>query len=1296
MEDRKIIAIYLTMALTIATFNANGMRDLSKVKDIFGLFKSLKLNIICLQETFWDDSFINDYVEELWEGSIYFANCETKHRAGVAILISKNTNIDCTVDIQCNTGRLLKLCMQNEEFKLNLYNLYAYNATKDRNIFFHELENIIDGTENNIIVGDFNVAPDPQIDRRGGMQEDDKQSLICFQSLLHSSRSVDIWRYKNPNRISYTRKQIVGGKLKQSRIDHMLISKTLLTNVQHSYIRCTSFSDHEVLITKMNINKIETGPGLWIMNNTYLCDTQYQIQIRELIESKIEMSLKTEAPLIWWDNLKYYIKKLSMKYAKEKSLQKNKLFYDIQRKLENEYRKQDHKQDIDTIRELQNEIREIEIEQCKGAILRSKAFWAVEEDKCTKYFLGLEKYRQESKLITELYDENNSIVNDTDSILHIQETYYTELYQYENNDHEKENVLISSIDKILTDETRDTLEQDLSCEELKNALDKMPSNKSPGPDGITAEFYKMFWPELKPILIEIYQTMSESKQMSRSMSRGVITLIYKNKGDKKSLKNWRPISLLNVDYKIIAKVIANRMKGVLRSIISEEQTCCIPGRDIADNIMSIRDVIDFTECEDYEQGILLKIDQEKAFDRVSHKYMFNVLKAFNFGEAFINWIRIFYTNISSAVKCNGFLTSYFNIERSVRQGCPLSAMLYTLCAQPLNNIIKAHPNIHGIKIPNCDKSSLLYQHADDSTFTIKDDKSCEHVMEMLEIYCAASGAKINCHKTEVMFLGLYKNNPPTLNFQFTIVPDAIQILGVYVGHNRKICQTQNWSTKIDKIRKTICLWKARHLSLKGKVTVIQSLLVSRLWYTLNVTPIPLNIEKEITKEIIQFLWDKKPPKINFYTMIANTENGGMKLPDIMLKKAALRMKWIRKLFDENNNSLWKSTIKMFLSKYGNFNLGENIFQLVQFDTKLMNGIPEFYRELLMSWAYVNNYRKIDFRNKKDILRQPLFANKYICDNGKVFLFQEFISSGIICVEDIFYEFIPSFYSENTVVKLILEYNCDVSESKAKERYDIILKCIPKEWKQTLMSKQIENTDSIPSVCIDEHISIPIVNSTTCLIYNILVSRVCREPISLQYWNSVFDNFNLEGVCKNIHMPMKNPSAVELDFKILHRIVYSNEFLLKIGITDSNLCCICKQESENLLHMFLKCSHLENFRIFIKEIIDDIMKIPIYHTHYNYEEVLLFGIQRKLTSVNVEFLNFILSIARLSIYKRRCFAVKTGNILDVIRLFRKMVKNNIEYQWKYFSMKQIPKKFEQKFAKNISFVTVLENNCRVDI
>lgn len=109
-----------------------------------------------------------------------------------------------------------------------------------------------------------------------------------------------------------------------------------------------------------------------------------------------------------------------------------------------------------------------------------------------------------------------------------------------------------------------------------------------------------------------------------------------------------------------------------------------------------------------------------------------------------------------------------------------------------------------------------------------------------------------------------------------------------------------------------------------------------------------------------------------------------------------------------------------------------------------------------------------------------------------------------------------------------------------------------------------------------------------------------------------------------------------------------------------------------------------------------MKIPNYHTHYNYDEVLLFGIQRKLTSVNVEFLNFILSIARLSIYKRRCFAVKTGNILDVIRLFRKMVKNNIEYQWKYFSMKQIPKKFEQKFAKNISFVTVLENNCRVDI
>ena len=158
----------------------------------------------------------------------------------------------------------------------------------------------------------------------------------------------------------------------------------------------------------------------------------------------------------------------------------------------------------------------------------------------------------------------------------------------------------------------------------------------------------------------------------------LLVFFYKKKGDKTNLNNFRPISLLNVDYKIISKALANRLKVVMSSIISPEQSC-VPGRDIIDNIMSVRDVIDLVTLNNKE-GFLIKLDQEKAFDRVSHSFMFKVLNKLNFGNTFISWIKILYNDIKSTVKINGHLTPFFPICRGVRQGCPISGATVCNCS----------------------------------------------------------------------------------------------------------------------------------------------------------------------------------------------------------------------------------------------------------------------------------------------------------------------------------------------------------------------------------------------------------------------------------------------------------------------------------------------------------------------------------------------------------------------------------------------------------------------------------------
>ena len=166
--------------------------------------------------------------------------------------------------------------------------------------------------------------------------------------------------------------------------------------------------------------------------------------------------------------------------------------------------------------------------------------------------------------------------------------------------------------------------------------------------------------------------------LSLSQRTGYITLLCKDKEHPELLSNWRPISLLNVDYKIISKVLANRLRKVLSHIVHSDQTCSVPGRTIMDNLHLLRNIVDY--CEQKRcQCAIVSYDQTKAFDRVSHEFLFRVLKAFGFNDSFIKWIQVLYNSVSSRVLVNGFLSDVFLIYSSVRQGCSLSPLLYILC-----------------------------------------------------------------------------------------------------------------------------------------------------------------------------------------------------------------------------------------------------------------------------------------------------------------------------------------------------------------------------------------------------------------------------------------------------------------------------------------------------------------------------------------------------------------------------------------------------------------------------------------
>ena len=203
---------------------------------------------------------------------------------------------------------------------------------------------------------------------------------------------------------------------------------------------------------------------------------------------------------------------------------------------------------------------------------------------------------------------------------------------------------------------------------------------------------------------------------------------------------------------LAAKVLANRLRKVLNEIIHEDQTCSVPGRSISDYLNLIRDLLTYID-KTGEDGIIVNLDQEKALDRVDRTFLHNVLDKFGFGDSF-KWINILYNGAQSKLIINGFLTDSINLERGVRQVCPLSPLLYILLAEVLGSNIRKCQLIEGFRLPGAAGLQFkVAQYADDTTSFVCDISSLHVLLHFIEIYEKGTGTKLNRIKSEAVWVG---------------------------------------------------------------------------------------------------------------------------------------------------------------------------------------------------------------------------------------------------------------------------------------------------------------------------------------------------------------------------------------------------------------------------------------------------------------------------------------------------------------------------------------------------------------
>ena len=210
----------------------------------------------------------------------------------------------------------------------------------------------------------------------------------------------------------------------------------------------------------------------------------------------------------------------------------------------------------------------------------------------------------------------------------------------------------------------------------------MPNDKSPGNDGLTKEFMLRFYVVLAEPLINSLNNSFEVGELFSSQKQAMIIFIEKEDKDKRLIKKWRPVLLLNVDTKILSKAFASRLKSVRGFLVTSDQTAYVPGKFVGESVRLISDILEYADNVEIP-CYMLSADIEKAFDSVSHTFLIAVLKKFGFGEDFIRWIRKRLVNQESCVMNNGHSTGYLKLHRGSRQGDPISAFLFILVLEVL-------------------------------------------------------------------------------------------------------------------------------------------------------------------------------------------------------------------------------------------------------------------------------------------------------------------------------------------------------------------------------------------------------------------------------------------------------------------------------------------------------------------------------------------------------------------------------------------------------------------------------------
>lgn len=537
-------------------------------------------------------------------------------------------------------------------------------------------------------------------------------------------------------------------------------------------------------------------------------------------------------------------------------------------------------------------------------------------DRGSKYFHSLIKNKNRTHSINRVIDESGQSTTSLEQVSSAFVAYFSSLFGEDvDRIHCNGDIVTNGI--CITHEQGDALVAPVSDSEIKQAIFDMGDNKAPGPDGFSVAFFKSSWDIVGRTVCTAVREFFTHGKLLKEWNHTAIALIPKC-ANAKLVTDYRPISCCNVPYKIITKIIASRLAVVLPDIIDHAQSAFIEGRSMSDNIFLAQELIRGYCRKRTGMRCMIMVDLRKAYDTISWQFLREMLSHLQFPPAFIGWIMKCVSTSSFSVAINGVLNGHFQGKRGIRQGDPMSPMLFTICLEYFSRLIDKRTRFSGFSFhPRCKELRISHlAYADDlMLFSRGDTRSVSILMNTLKEFEATFGLSVNINKSHIYTAGVHDNRLDFAGLPYGSLP--VRYLGIPL-HAKKLSGDQ-FSPLIRSITLLIDDWKGHTLSYAGRLELLRSVVQGFVSFWLQHFHIPEIIINRNNSLCREFLCGKKRSMVAWNIICLPKDEGGLGLHNFKYwnfaflaknlwnfhaKKDSLWVKWVNHIYIPSHN-IWE-------------------------------------------------------------------------------------------------------------------------------------------------------------------------------------------------------------------------------------------------------------------------------------------------------------------------------------------------------------------------------------------------------